>query len=141
LGYALSYVAPAAPPKPAAFPFLPYQVRFEVDVKAAGVDRRGVHLARLDRRHELVDACNVVRDLELLLAPGVRHVPDLSEDGTLLPALVVHPHDGPHAPHISAGVATVQLVRVVQVDGELERLVRTRGVEADGRKPKTRGCV
>ena len=41
--------------------------------------------------------------------------------------LVVDPYDGPHAPDVAVGVAPVQAVVVVEVDGQGEGLLRRLG--------------
>jgi len=75
---------------------------------------------RLDER---VDASDVVGDAKLLLCAVVRHVSNLAENFAFFPTLIVHAHDGPHASDVAARIATIQRVRVVQINCKLQRLL------------------
>ena len=59
----------------------------------------------------------------IALAAGVVHVPDLAEDGSLPPALVVDPADAPHASHVAVRVSPVKLVLIIKVKGDAKRLL------------------
>ena len=55
------------------------------------------------------------------------HSPYFPEDGPLSPPLVVDAAHGPHHTDVTVGVATVEAVVVVQVQGDAESLLRRLG--------------
>lgn len=60
-------------------------------------------------------------NVELPLAAGVIHVPNLAEYFPFLPPHVVDTHHGPCTPGKTVGISTIQLVLVVQEDAPVAR--------------------
>lgn len=62
--------------------------------------------------------------VELSLAAGVVHVPNLPENFSLLPAHVVDAHDGPRAAGETVGISSVQLVLIIEKDAPAVDMLR-----------------
>ena len=66
--------------------------------------------------NQLVDLIDVLRHVKFTLTTLQIHVPDLPKNITLSPSLIMKTCNGPRATHVPVGVATIQLIFVVEVD-------------------------
>ncbi len=96
------------------------------------------NLAR-GRRRAGSQAENIYLYVELPLAAGVVHVPNLSEDLALLPPHVMDAHHRPSAAGEAVRVAAVQLVLVVEKDTPGERVGMAWQRRVEKEKGTTRG--
>merc|ERR1719330_701951 len=66
-------------------------------------------------------------DIELPLAAGVVHEPDLPEYGSFSPTLVVNPAHTPHAAHESVRIVAIQGEPIIEIDTGGQGFFRSRG--------------
>mmetsp|Transcript_11833 Transcript_11833/g.37852 ORF Transcript_11833/g.37852 Transcript_11833/m.37852 type:complete len:229 (+) Transcript_11833:25-711(+) len=79
------------------------------------------------RLNNPLDATDIVRHVEFSLAAGQVHVSDLAEHGALCPALVMHASDRPRTANVAVRVSPIELILVIQVDCDAQRLAWRRG--------------
>lgn len=87
-------------------------------------------------------ACGTIYlHVELALAAGVVHVPNLPENFSLLPAHVVDAHDGPRAAGETVGISSVQLVLVIEKYAPAVNTSRRRAAVVGTRRGQVRGIT
>ena len=82
-------------------------------------------------RNQMIDGGEIGRHVELALEPPGVHVAHLAEDRPLGPGAVVQP-ERPGDIGVGIGIAPVEKVLVVQIQGGPKRRGRLRGALANG---------